>query len=83
MDAAGGEVELLMASATVKACVKTYDREGKIVEFHVIISEADEEILVSDSGIDALGIRIESFVPGKWRFSDETVIRETEPPQYW
>ncbi len=34
-------------------------------------------------GIDALGIRIESFVPGRWRFADETLIRNTEAPQYW
>ena len=40
-------------------------------------------ILVSDSGIDALGIRIENFVPGHWRFADETIIRESEQPQYW
>jgi hypothetical protein len=34
-------------------------------------------------GIDALGIRLESFVPGRWRFADETVVRDTSAPQDW
>ncbi len=36
-----------------------------------------------DAGIDALGVRIESFAPGRWRFAEETRIRETEAPEYW
>ena len=59
------------------------DREGRGVDFRVFVSDADSDVLVSDGGIDALGIRIESFVPGRWRFADETHIRNTEAPQYW
>lgn len=83
MEAAGGEIQLLRAAEHVAGCAVTFDREGRSVEFDVFVSEGDAEALVSDGGIDALGIRIESFVPGRWRFAEETHIRETEAPQYW
>jgi hypothetical protein len=83
MEAAGGEVELLHAAERVTGRAVATDREGRAVVFRVFVSDADSEVLVSDGGIDALGIRIESFVPGRWRFADETHIRETEAPQYW
>jgi len=83
MEAAGGEVELLHAVERVVGHAVASDREGRVVEFRVFVSDADPEVLVSDGGIDALGIRIESFAPGRWRFADETRIRDTEAPQYW
>ncbi len=83
VEAAGGDVTLLLAAESVFARVVTKDREGPDVSFLALISDADEEILVSDAGIDALGIRIESFAPGRWRLVDETHIRDTEPPQAW
>jgi hypothetical protein len=83
MEAAGGEVELLHTAEGVTGRAVAADREGRSVAFRVFVSDADPEVLVSDGGIDALGIRIESFVPGRWRFADETRIRDTEAPQYW
>ena len=83
MEAAGGEVELLHAVEHVAGRVASSDREGRVVDFRVFVSAADSEVLVSDAGIDALGIRIETFAPGRWRFADETHIRDTEAPQYW
>ncbi|MEW6368315.1 MAG: hypothetical protein AB1714_27100 [Acidobacteriota bacterium] len=83
MEAAGGQVDFLLASDTVNARAVTADREGHEVSFKILVSDADPEVLVSDAGIDALGLRIESFAPGRWRFADQTLIRETEPPQYW
>jgi hypothetical protein len=83
LEAAGGEVELLHAAKRVTGRVVTRDRAGHAVEFRVFVSDADTEVLVSDAGIDALGIRVESFVPGRWRFADETRTRDTEAPQYW
>ena len=83
MEAAGGEVNFFLASSPVTGAVKTEDHEGREVSFRVLISDADHEVLVSDSGIDALGIRIETFSPGHWRFVDQTLIRDSEPPQYW
>ena len=83
MEAAGGEISLLLASEMVTGRVIAQDHQGHEVKFHVLVSDADEEILVSDSGIDALGIRIESFFPGRWRFADQTIIRDAEAPHYW
>lgn len=83
MEAAGGHVELLFAQESLTVRVHTDDHEGREVRFHAIVSEQDPEVLVSDSGIDALGVRIESFVPGQWRYAEETLIRDSEPPQHW
>lgn len=83
MDAAGGQIELLHPTERVTAQIVAADREGRSVDFRVLVSDGDSEVLVSDAGIDALGIRIESFAPGRWRFADEPRVRETEPPQYW
>jgi hypothetical protein len=83
MEAAGGKVELVLATQEIEARVATREREGRSVRFKALVSEADTEILVSDAGIDALGVRIESFAPGRWRFADETTIRDSDAPQYW
>jgi hypothetical protein len=83
MTGAGGSVELLAMPDPVTARVLTPDREGPTARFRVLASKFDEEALVSDAGIDALSLRIESFVPGRWRFADETRTRDTEPPQEW
>jgi hypothetical protein len=83
MEAAGGEVTLLLAEETVVGRIQTEDHTGREVKFRVLVSEHDPEVLVSDGGIDALGVRIESFAPGRWRFAEQTLVRETEAPQYW
>jgi hypothetical protein len=83
MEAAGGDVSLLEAGDRVRARVRAGDRLGPEVSFRVLVSETDAEVLVSDAGIDALGIRIESFAPGRWRLSDEVHTRDTEAPQLW
>ncbi len=83
MEAAGGEVTFLAVDQEVAGRVHADDREGQEVSFHVLVSEHDPELLVSDAGIDALGVRIESFAPGRWRFAEETRVRDTEAPEYW
>lgn len=83
MEGAGGPVELLALPDTVEAQVITPDRQGPVARFHLLVSRVDAESLVSDAGIDALSLRIESFAPGRWRFADETRIRDTEAPQDW
>ncbi len=83
MDAAGGEVTLLALDGKVVGRIHEEDREGREVSFGVLVSEHDAEVLVSDTGIDALGVRIESFAPGRWRFAEETLVRDSVAPQYW
>lgn len=83
MEAAGGEVTFLAVDQEVVGRVHTVDREGREVHFHILVAEHDPELLVSDAGIDALGVRIESFAPGRWRFAEETQVRDSEAPEYW
>ena len=80
---AGGEIDLVLLPRRLQGCVVTADRTGRSIEFEAYLSPGEPEILISDAGIDALGIRIESFAPGRWRFADDVVIRDTESPQYW
>ncbi len=83
MSAAGGPVEFLALTCTVRARVRTPDRQGPWAEFRVLVSDADREALISDGGIDALGIEVKSFVPGRWRFKGERRSRPTAAPQWW
>ena len=83
LEAAGGDVTLLRSAEQVVGRVCVADRIGPSVDFRVFVSSADTEVLVSDGGIDALGLRVESFVPGRWRFADEKQIRGTAAPAYW
>jgi hypothetical protein len=83
MASVAGNIELLALTERVKARVVAPGREGPDVCFRVLVTTGDTEVLVSDGGIDALGIRIESFAPGRWRFADEPRIRDTEAPQDW
>ncbi len=65
MEGAGGEVTLMAAAEKVIARVHTDDREGRELSFGILVSDYDTEVLVSDAGIDGLGVRIESFAPGR------------------
>lgn len=79
----GGRVDFRKAKEPVSARVVAEDREGPVVPFVVLIGEQDDEILVSDYGIDALGVKIESHGEGLWRFADEERIRPSVPRQSW
>lgn len=83
VETAAGAAEFLVAASAVQACATTPGRDGTIVRFAAYVADAETEVLVSDSGIDALGLRIESFAPGRWRFADEVGARVSEPPERW
>ncbi len=83
MEAAGATPEFWLLDIVVEGAVVAGDRTGPEVCFRVLVSDTDSEALVSDGGIDALGVRIESFLPGRWRFADESTLRDTEAPQCW
>ncbi len=80
---ASSEEEYIAIPERVSARVLTPDREGTAVECILYASTGAREILLSDSAIDDLGVKIESFRKGHWRFADEDGIRESEPPQRW
>lgn len=80
---AGGRVSLRAASEPAWVHVVTQDRKGPNVRFQVVVSEEEDEILVSDYGIDALGVKIERQGEGLWRFADEERTRPSVPRQSW
>ena len=83
LSTAGGPGQFLVLPAEVRARVTTPERAGPETEFKVLVSDVEDEALVSDAGIDRLGLRIEAFSPARWRFADEGKIREGSAPQIW
>jgi hypothetical protein len=80
---AGGVGRFYAPPTNARAKVVSVERAGPIVSFRLLVSDGDSEVLVSDSGIDALNLRVETFSRGLWRFADEAALRPSEPPQHW
>ncbi len=79
---AGGPVRNYLVRRALDVWAVTRDRAVGPVLADAMISSVEQEVLISDQLGGALGIVILDL-RGKWRFSDEDVVRETEPPQYW
>ncbi|MGC9020705.1 MAG: hypothetical protein ACP5KE_05800 [Candidatus Methanodesulfokora sp.] len=81
----GGIALMLRCSKTVKVKVLVEDRETPLIEAVPLISDREEEVLISDKLASELMISIEDAAEGKWRFRDEplTRIRTSEMPTYW
>jgi len=79
---AGGPVRNYLIPRVAEVTVETNDRRVGPVVCDIMISNLEYEVLISDRLGGELGIVILDL-RGKWRFSDEDVIRETEAPQYW
>ena len=69
----------------LKVEVVTEDRKSKTVDVDVVISEFEDEVLISDYLAGELGIAVEDFRRGIWRFRDEPLnkLRKPEKPQHW
>ena len=79
---AGGPVRNYLVPRAAEVSVVTKDRVVGPCICDVMISGLEYEVLISDKLGGELGIVILDL-RGKWRFSDEEKIRETEAPQYW
>lgn len=79
---AGGPVRNYLIPRAAEVFAETTDRSVGSVQCDVMISNLEYEVLISDRLGGELGIVILDL-RGKWRFSDENVVRESEPPQYW
>lgn len=79
---AGGVVRNYLVPGAAEVTVEAGDRSVGPVKCDIVISGVEEEVLISDRLGGELGIVILDL-RGKWRFSDEDRVRETEPPQYW
>jgi hypothetical protein len=80
---AGGTSSVIALPDSIEAWVDGGDRSSPVIAVHVIVSDAETEVLVSDTAIDALGIEITSHGRGLWRFAGEHVTRPSVPPQLW
>lgn len=79
----GGMAALFLLSESVEVRARGGRGQGTIRSCRLLVSDIEREVLVSDSAIDALGISIESFGAGTWRFKGEKKLRSSEQPQYW
>ncbi len=79
---AGGPVRNYLVPGAAEVLVEAGDRAVGPVRCDVMISALEYEVLISDRLGGELGIVILDL-RGKWRFSDEDRVRETEAPQYW
>lgn len=59
------------------------DREGPAVTCRALVAPHAEEVLLSDSAIDAVGVEIRSFGGGLWQFVGESRTRRSEEPETW
>ena len=79
---AGGPVRNYLVPRAAEVYVVTRDRVVGPSICDIMISSIEYEVLISDKLGGELGIVILDL-RGKWRFSDEETVRETEAPQYW
>jgi len=82
---AGGPTRVYVINDELSLSLGYDDVPPKQVTSDAVISEVEDEVLVSDSLGHELGIVIEDLKIGYWRLREEpsTKLRNTEPPQYW
>lgn len=79
---AGGPVRNYLIPRAAQVIAEAGDKTVGPVRCDLMISNLEHEILISDRLGSELGIVILDL-RGKWRFSDEDIVRESEPPEYW
>ncbi len=80
-----GMGKIYTVNEKIKVEATTEDRESKPIDTSVVISEFEDEVLISDYLASELGIAVEDFRKGIWRFRDEPLdkLRKPEKPQPW
>ena len=85
MDTPGGPVRLLLVPRGVEVTLLAGDREVGPVAADAVISDIEDEVLISDRLAEELGIVLLAIASGEWRLADDppTVRRRSAEPQYW
>jgi len=80
-----GPGRLYLLGEALEVQVVVADRETRAVRAHVVVSEHEREVLLSDYLTSSLGIAIEDPREGLWRFRDEPLdrLRRSEPPRFY
>jgi len=81
-ETAGGPVRVYLIPGALEVSVDAGDRIVGPVRCDAVVASTEYEVLISDVLGSLLGIVLLDL-RGKWRFSDENVVRQSEPPQYW
>ena len=81
----GGTTAVVKSSEKINVQLLIEDRKTSFVEATALISDREDEVLISDSLASELRISIEDAKEGLWRLRDEAVekVRSTSKPQYW
>jgi len=79
----GGIARMCRISKAIEIQAATRDKISKPVKCALVISEIENEVLLSDRTIEELDIIIESPAKGLWKFKDDVELRNSVEPQYW
>lgn len=81
----GGTTTVIKSSEKIHVQLLIEERETSPVEVIPLISDREDEALISDSLASLLKIVIEDAKEGLWRLRDETPeeVRSSSKPHYW
>jgi len=82
-ETAGGITRMYRASNAIEIQATAEGKISKPIKCHLVISEIENEVLLSDTTIEELNIIIESPAKGLWKFRDDVELRSSVEPQYW
>jgi hypothetical protein len=79
----GGVVNTFLVRGLVGVSVLAGDKEVGPVAVTVVITPGEDEVILSDKLMDALGIVLLRPGEGLWRLADEELVRKSERPEKW
>ena len=81
----GGTTAVIKSSEKIDVQLLIEDRETNLIEATALISDKEDEVLISDSLASELKISIEDAKEGLWRIRDESLakLRSSSKPQHW
>ena len=81
----GVGVRAFVSGRPVEVEVLAGDRVSRPVNAIPVVTPGEDEVIISDSLIDRLGIELIRPGKGYWRFSDDPPgkVRVSEPPERW
>jgi len=79
----GAVVSAFLVREPVSVSVLAGDREVGPAAATAVITPGEDEVILSDRLIDALGIVLLRPGEGVWRLADEELLRRSERPERW
>lgn len=82
-ETAGGITRMYRIENALQVRVSVHDRQTQFITCGAVISELEREAILSDAALEAFGVLVVSPRSGKWRFLDETSLRDSVPRKTW